>query len=265
MTFREKTKKVSYWGLVHFPLLFCCSPPLFTMGNRRISDDLKEAALRLQDDGHSTAYIKRITGGISKSTLNRTRKRKHITGSVAKAQAIGRGRPRSLLKTDADYLLRLARHKPTLFLDEYTRRLELYRYLPVSLATIHRTFERANLHVKRVQKLASEHDPILRADFVRRIGRYPTEYLISLDEVSKDERTYSRLWGRAAAGLRAEQHNPFVRGRRLSMVAGLALGEGIIAARIVEGSFTRETFMEYLWDDVVSHSHMHCSAGLRSL
>ena len=31
---------------------------LFTMGNRRISDDLKEAALRLQDDGHSTAYIK---------------------------------------------------------------------------------------------------------------------------------------------------------------------------------------------------------------
>ena len=31
---------------------------LFTMGNHRISDDLKEAALRLQDDGHSTAYIK---------------------------------------------------------------------------------------------------------------------------------------------------------------------------------------------------------------
>jgi hypothetical protein len=59
-----------------------------------------------------------------------------------------------------------------------------------------------------------------------------------------------------AAGLRAEQHNPFVRGRRLSMVAGLALGEGIIAARVVDGSFTRETFMEYLWDDVVSYSHI---------
>jgi hypothetical protein len=40
------------------------------------------------------------------------------------------------------------------------------------------------------------------------------------------------------------------------MVAGLVLGEGIIAAQIVEGLFTRETFMEYLWDDVVSHSHI---------
>ena len=31
----------------------------------------------------------------------------------------------------------------------------------------------------------------------------------------------------------------------------MALGEGIIAARVVEGSFTRETFIEYLHDDVV--------------
>jgi hypothetical protein len=64
------------------------------------------------------------------------------------------------------------------------------------------------------------------------------------------------LWGRAAAGLHAEQHNSSVRGRRLIIVAGLVLGEGIIAARVVEGSFTRETFMEYLRDDVVSHSHI---------
>ena len=88
--------------------------------------------------------------------LFRARKFKHTTGSVAKAQAIGHGRPHSLLKTDADYLLRLTRHKPTLFLDEYTCCLELYRYFPVSLTTMHRTFEHAGLHVKRVQKLASE-------------------------------------------------------------------------------------------------------------
>jgi transposase len=93
------------------------------MGNHRISDDLKEAALHLQDDGHSTAYIKQITGSISKITLYRAQKRKHTTGSVAKAQAIGCGCPRSLLKTDADYLLHLAQHKPTPFLDEYTHHL----------------------------------------------------------------------------------------------------------------------------------------------
>ena len=83
---------------------------------------------------------------------------------------------------------------------------------------MHRTFEHAGLHVKHVQKLASERDPILRANFIHRIGRYPTNYLILLDEVSKDEQTYSRLWGRAATGLCAEQHNSFVHGRRLSMV-----------------------------------------------
>ena len=35
------------------------------------------------------------------------------------------------------------------------------------------------------------------------------------------------------------------------MVAGMALDEGIVAARVVEGSFTKQTFMEYLRDDVV--------------
>ena len=75
--------------------------------------------------------------------------------------------------------------------------------------------------------------------------------VIALDEVLKNERTFGRLWGRAAEGMRVEQHNPFMRGRRLSMVAGMALGEGIIAAQVVEGSFTRETFIEYLHDDVV--------------
>ena len=147
------------------------------MGNHRISDDLKEAALCLQDDGHSTAYIKQIAGSISKSMLYCAQKRKHTTGSVVKAQAIGHSRPRSLLKTDADYLLHLAQHKPTLFLDKYTHCLELYWYLPVSLAMIHRTFECAGLCVKHVQKLASERDPILCADFVCRIGHYLTDYL----------------------------------------------------------------------------------------
>jgi transposase len=93
------------------------------MSNRRISDDLKEAALQLKQDGHTPDYIKGITG-ISKRTLFRTQKRKHNTGSVAKAQAIGQACPRSLLQSDAAYLLRLARHKPTLSLDEYARRLK---------------------------------------------------------------------------------------------------------------------------------------------
>jgi hypothetical protein len=121
------------------------------------------------------------------------------------------------------------------------------------MTTLHESLQRAGLRVKRVQKLASECDPIKRADFVQRIGQYPPQYLVFLDEVSKDNRTYARLWGRAAAGVRVEKHNPFVRKRRLSMLAALAFDKGIIASRVVEGSFTHATFIEYLRDDLVSH------------
>ncbi|KAG2113832.1 uncharacterized protein F5147DRAFT_552923, partial [Suillus discolor] len=123
--------------------------------------------------------------------------RNRATGDVTKKLAIGRGRPRKLIHSDCLYLLCLARHKPTLFLDEYSCRLEEYRDLPVSLATIHALFKCAGLNVKRVQKLASERNPMVRAAFVCRIGQYPANYLISLDEVSKDDRTYAHLWGQA--------------------------------------------------------------------
>jgi transposase len=218
---------------------------------RKISNDLKEAALRLKARGRDTNYeISQITG-FSTRTLYRARRRKLLTGSVAPAHAIGRGRPRSLLRRDCDYLLCLARHKPTMFLDEYSKRLRQNRELSVCITTIHRSFERAGLNVKRVQKMAAERDPLLRADFIRQIGQYPAHYLLSIDEVSKDDRTYTRLWGRAQVGRRVEHYAPFVRKRRYSMIAALALDEGIVASRVLEGSFTHDTFIEYLRDDVV--------------
>ena len=123
---------------------------------RHISDDLKEAAIRLKNRGRDTDYeIKQITG-FSTKTLKRAIQRKQATGSVAKAQAIGRGRPRSLLRRDCDYLLRLARYNPTLFLDEYSHHLEQFRHISVSMTTIHRSLEQAGLNVKHVQKMAAE-------------------------------------------------------------------------------------------------------------
>ena len=41
-------------------------------------------------------------------------------------------------------------------------------------------------------------------------------------------------------------------------MAAMALGEGIVAARVVEGSFTKQTFMEYLCDDVVHFPNYSC-------
>ncbi|KAJ7075383.1 hypothetical protein B0H15DRAFT_791910 [Mycena belliarum] len=149
------------------------------MPNRRISDDLKEAALRLEDRGRDTTkQILKIVQ-FSKSTLVRARRRKLLTGRVAKAVAHGRGRPRTLAEQDADYLVRLAKHKPTTFLDEYHERLDRYRFLPASLATIHQTFIRARMSLKQVQKMASERSPLNRANYSRRISIYPPDSLLT--------------------------------------------------------------------------------------
>ncbi|KAF6742070.1 hypothetical protein DFP72DRAFT_831644 [Ephemerocybe angulata] len=145
------------------------------------------------------------------------------------------------MRKDCDYLIQLAKHKPTLFFDKYSWRLEIFRHLPVHISTIHQTLRQAGLSIKHVQKLASERDPLKRADFC----------LISIDEVSKDDRTYARLWGRSKEGDRAEEHNLFVRKRRFTMCTGMALDEGIVSSRVLEGSFTHERFMEFLCDDVV--------------
>jgi transposase len=227
------------------------------MVNRCISDDLKMAALRLNARGRdSVSEILKIVC-FSRKTFRRAQRRYNATGTVAKAQVIGRGRPRKAVRGDVQYLIRLAHHKPVMFLDEYQRRVDKYRLLQLSMTTIHRELIRAGLSVKHVQKMAAERDPMKRADFRRRISHHPTTSLLILDEVSKDNRTYGRLWGRARRGARVEVQQPFVRKRRFSMLAAMELDEGIIAAQVVEGSFTRDLFLRYLRDDLVCISCLH--------
>ena len=77
------------------------------------------------------------------------------------------------------------------------------------MSTIHQELRRAGLSAKHVQKMAAERDPMKRADFIQRISHYPATCILALDEVSKDDRTYARLWGRSERGTRVEatQHS----------------------------------------------------------
>lgn len=83
------------------------------MVNKHISNNLKRAALRLKDRGHdSDNEICHITG-ISLSMLYCTWWRQLLTGDVAHAPAIGHSCPRKLTYIDCQYLIYLARHKPS--------------------------------------------------------------------------------------------------------------------------------------------------------
>ncbi|KAK6993201.1 hypothetical protein R3P38DRAFT_2567237 [Favolaschia claudopus] len=221
------------------------------MPNRRIEDSAKLIAIRLLERGRDTRPEIAKLCDLSLRTLGRTTRRFCTTGSVAKAAAIGRGRPLVLHNRDSAYLLKLAKHNPCYFLDEYQQFLDRYRHMPVHISTVHRAFERAGLRVKRVQRMASEIDPLAESHFINRISHYPAHYLVALDEMSKDDRTYARLWGRSPQGERTEVYYPFVRKRRFTGIGALALDVGMIASRVIEGSADRETFIEFLRDDVV--------------
>jgi len=219
----------------------------------KISDDLKEVALHLAACSCDSIYDIVAITGFSRWTFYNAHQQKRNTGSIAKEEAIGHSWPRTLLQHDSDYLLCLVHHKPTLFLNEYSWHLKQSCELSVSLATIHQTLKQAGLNVKHIQKLAAERDPFLCANFIRRIGQYPANYLLSIDEVSKDDQTYTQLWGQTPVGKQVEQHDPFVQWWRYSMVAALVLDKGIVASRVLEGLFKHDTFFEYLHDDVVCH------------
>jgi hypothetical protein len=157
---------------------------------------------------------------------------------------------RNLDYTDLQYLLQLIRENPDYFLDELLHLLKTNRFISVHYTTIHRELERAGVSAKKLTRIAQERNEERRAAYIERIAQYTPEQLGFLDEVSKDERTPSRRYGRARKGRRAQKKQPFVRGRRTS-TEGLLTLDGIIAGTVVEGSMTKAMFLEYLEFNVV--------------
>ncbi|KAG2108677.1 uncharacterized protein F5147DRAFT_576545, partial [Suillus discolor] len=149
----------------------------------------------LRDHGHdSDDEIYHITT-ISLSTLHHTQQCQCLTRDAVKNVLKGHGHPCKLIYMDCQYLIQLAYHKLTLFLDKYNHHLAKYHHLPALLATIQCTLTCAGLNVKHIQKLTSERNSLKHAAFICHISQYPAHYLITFNEVSKHNRTYAHMWG----------------------------------------------------------------------
>jgi hypothetical protein len=126
-----------------------------------------------------------------------------------------------------------------LYLDEVCTWLAFEHDIIISPSALSRNLEQAGLTRKVLQKLAIEHDEAHREEFKDSLQNHfigdGSEFVV-LDETSKNERTYARLYGRAARGKRATLTDVFVRGDRYSLCAAMTV-EGYIAARVVEGSY----------------------------
>ncbi|KAJ3536464.1 hypothetical protein NMY22_g6034 [Coprinellus aureogranulatus] len=220
------------------------------MGFRHISRDVKVAAIRLHESDLLDLDDILDVCGFSRRTFFRILKLWRETGDVVKPDCQTRGRPRILIRDDIDYLLELVNENPGYFLDEFLDLLDTNRFISVHFTTIYRELERLGMSRKKLKKIASERNNLLRADFVGRMAAYSPEELCFLDETSKDKRTVGRRYGRSRKGRRATQEQPFVRGRRVSVTGFLTL-DGIVAKTAVEGSMTRELYLQFLENTVL--------------
>ena len=108
----------------------------------------------------------------------------------------------------------------------------------------------AGISSKKIKKTVFERNEHLRADYIIQMAQYSPEQLEFLDEVSKNERTSFRSRGWSRKGARTVQKGVFVRERRFS-ATGLLTLDGMVSNTVIEGSMTRELFLEYLQLTVV--------------
>jgi len=165
------------------------------MGNRRISPDLKFAAIRLYEQGILQLDEILECVGFSQVTFYRLMKLYETTGNVVKPRSEYVGRPRSLNLEDLQYLLQLVEHRPDWFLDELTSLMQRNCFISTHYTTIHRTLNRAGVSTKKLRKIAKERNEDLCADFKRRMAQYRPDQLLFIDETSKDEWTQTRRYG----------------------------------------------------------------------
>ena len=85
------------------------------------------------------------------------------------------------------------------------------------------------------------------------MAQYSPEEVGFLDEMSKDARSVGRRYGRSQRNTCAQKKQAFLCGQRTSTEALLTL-DIIVAGTVVEGSMTKELFLEYLEFNVVSPS-----------
>nr|GAT47063.1 transposase [Mycena chlorophos] len=216
-----------------------------------ISNDAHRIAVRLVKRGKDSREEVAEVCGMSTRTLARFVARDRATGDAAPPPAVNRGRPSILVERDIKMLLARARHNPALVLAEYRVILHKYRHLPASISTIHRALQKAGFTLKTVERVASERDPLAEGRYLSRIAEYSPLQLVCVDEMHKDDRTYARRRARAPRGQRARVAQPFVRKIRYTTIGALALDEGIIAGRVIEGSSDKATFLKFLEEDLL--------------
>ena len=177
----------------------------------------------------------------------------HCTyGTVVDPTKQRTGCPRHMDDEDCQYLTEILTANPNMYLDEIQQRLCAVLNLDIFLATISHTLHRLTFTRKGVSKAALERDENLRVLWRLDMAQYEDpEMFVFLDESAVDNHTVQRTHGWSAEGLPCVKRGTFLRGTRFSILPALSL-DGILALDIFEGSVTKEKFLAFLRQYVVS-------------
>ena len=212
---------------------------------RIIHRDIKIAAIQLSERELLPLKDILLCCGFSQRTFYRIFKLWRETSDVINEPSVMHGQYWTLHHTDIHYLLQLIRQNPDYFLDELLRMLKTNRSISVHYTTIYDKLVRAGVSRKLLQRIALEWNEALRADFISRMAQFSPEELGFIDEVSKDECTVRRNYGRSRRGTRARKSQPFVRGQHTSTVGVLSV-DGFVVGTSVEGSLTKASFLHWM-------------------
>jgi len=211
-----------------------------------LSDDLRGAILNM---AHSLDVdnICKYTG-CKKRTVQRILEDYRKKGSVIREhmRQETRGAKRRLTTGDIRFIRGIVRHSPDVYLDEIRELIEERCGTEVSELTIWRTLRRCGFTMKKLTREALERSAAKRSSFRYTWGtKYTPQQTVFVDESSFDRRTSIRNRAWALSGQRAIRKCFFVRGRRYSLLPALSL-DGILHAKVVEGSFTAARFRDFI-------------------
>ncbi|GBC10608.1 hypothetical protein RclHR1_09770011 [Rhizophagus clarus] len=169
------------------------------------------------------------------------------------------GRNKTLTQDDIKILQELVKDKIDWYLDELVGELEVRIGKLVSIPTLWRSLVYCKISRKKLHCVTYKWNELLRSTFIAKVGReYKPEQLIFMDETSKDECTLSRGYGYSLKNTFATKKNVFVRGVQYTILPALLL-QGIIAVDIMEGSYTKKRFKEFIILNVVPQMNAYPS------
>jgi transposase len=217
----------------------------------QISQQLRERIVFWRYSEHKKAPEIASLAGCVESTVYEILRLYRDFGQVTNPYIRSRGRPRTLDQGDMNYIHSILEANPTLYVDEIQQRLFVTRDVEVSITTVCRALRRLSVVHKRVAKEAQERDELIRATWQAEYGDIPMESFVWLDESSVDDRTNQRRDGWAMIGRACVRRDTFIRGQRFSVLPALTV-DGIIALDIFEGSVTKDRFIHFVREQIVS-------------